>query len=553
MSKSETPPNTGLLPLRKLAPMLEDTSSGVYRSLDELYPSSTNLQEKARLCLDALNVFSEHFGSDSDVFVVRAPGRINLLGMHVDHRGGYTNPIAIHEIFFVVSPRDDDIIELRNAEPDRFGPASFKITDELPQGKIDDWDTWTHHECERRAKAGTSGDWSNYVKSAILYIQHLHTKADGSFDPPLRGMNIAVRGDVPRAAGLSSSSAIVVGAMEACLAVNGLAMPELEMIEACRLAEWFVGTRGGGGDHAAIKCGKKDHLLRVGSWPFSVSHAPFPAGYSIVLADSMVKAAKQEGARDRYNAPLASYAIGLLMLRKNFPQYREKLQHIRDASPDRLGVSESEIYRMIRSLPQRCSREETLAELPEEKELLQRIFRSHAAPAGGYRIRQVCVYGICECLRSELAAGLLQQGRVEDFGEMINLSHDGDRVTHLDNGKRVPQDNSMPDDTLDKLIADAESDDPQAVERARLWRQPGGYDVSCPEQDALVDIARTVPGVIGAGLVGAGLGGSIIALVRSEQAQDVVRAFDEQYYQPRGLPLASQIVVPVGGAGLIHL
>ena len=57
------------------------------------------------------------------------------------------------------------------------------------------------------------------------------------------------------------------------------------------------------------------HILRVGSWPFSVSHAPFPAGYSIVLADSKVKAAKQEGARDRFNEPIASYVVGLQMLR----------------------------------------------------------------------------------------------------------------------------------------------------------------------------------------------------------------------------------------------
>ena len=208
MPKSETTPITGLVPLRRLAAMLTDTSSAVYRSLRQLYPSSVNIEDKTRLCKDAVECFSRHFGADSEVFVVRAPGRVNLLGMHVDHRGGYTNPIAISEVFFVVSPRQDDIVELRDVAADRFGPASFRIVEELPQGKIEDWDTWTHHECERRTKAGTSGDWANYIKSAVLYLQHLHTKADGSFYPPLRGMNVAVRGNIPEAAGLSVAAAI---------------------------------------------------------------------------------------------------------------------------------------------------------------------------------------------------------------------------------------------------------------------------------------------------------------------------------------------------------
>ncbi len=171
MPKSETTPITDLVPLRQLAAMLDDTSSAVYRSLRQMYPSSVNIEDKARLCKDAVECFSRHFGADSEVFVVRAPGRVNLLGMHVDHRGGYTNPIAISEVFFVVSPRQDDIVELRDMAADRFGPASFRIVEELPQGKIEDWDTWTHHECERRTKAGTSGDWANYIKSAVLYLR----------------------------------------------------------------------------------------------------------------------------------------------------------------------------------------------------------------------------------------------------------------------------------------------------------------------------------------------------------------------------------------------
>ena len=77
--------------------------------------------------------------------------------------------------------------------------------------------------------------------------------------------------------------------------------------------------------------------------------------------------------------------------------------------------------------------------------------------------------------------------------------------------------------------------------------------MSCEEVDALVDIARATPGVAGAGLVGAGLGGSIVAVVEEQSAQAVIDHMTEQYYEPRGLPAAAQVVRPIGGAGILRL
>ena len=143
--------------------------------------------------------------------------------------------------------------------------------------------------------------------------------------------------------------------------------------------------------------------------------------------------------------------------------------------------------------------------------------------------------------------------RIRRFGELMNLSHDGDRVTRLVEGKRVPTDNRYPDERLDALIRDLESGDRQRVEQARLWRQPGGYNVSVPEVDTLVDIALATPGVVGAGLVGAGMGGCIVAVAESERAQHVIENMAEQYYGPKGLALGAQVVTPVGGVHTFEL
>jgi len=117
----------------------------------------------------------------------------------------------------------------------------------------------------------------------------------------------------------------------------------------------------------------------------------------------------------------------------------------------------------------------------------------------------------------------------------MSISHDGDRVSRVIDGQRLPTDNSYPDERIDALINDLQSGDTERVERARLWRQGGGYDVSLPQVDALVDIALATPGVLGAGLVGAGMGGCVVAIVQSEQAQQLLRNLEEQYYVPRTL------------------
>jgi galactokinase len=136
---------------------------------------------------------------------------------------------------------------------------------------------------------------------------------------------------------------------------------------------------------------------------------------------------------------------------------------------------------------------------------------------------------------------------MKKFGELMNISHDGDRVTKLVEGRYVPTDNSYPNERIDALIDDLESGDPGRMSRAELWRQGGGYNVSLPELDTLVDIALATEGVIGAGLVGAGMGGCIMAVVEDEYAQQLVENMTEQYYHPRNLSARAEIITPVGG------
>jgi len=531
--------------------LFADRANAVRRQLRDLYGDDAEAERRLPVWLDALDGFARNFSPEARVIIARATGRVNLLGMHIDHRGGAVNTLAVGDTILVAEPRTDDRMVLRNANPE-FPPAEFRIRDELPREKITDWDKWTAHLYQERLAAGTHADWPNYVRAAVLYLQHLNTAPDGTFSPALVGMNAFVNGTVRAAAGLSSSSSIVVSVMEACNRINALDMSDMEMAEACSPAEWYVGTRGGGGDHAAIKFARRGCLTHIGSFPLTVDVIPFPEGHCAVLCDSRVAASKTAGARNTFNQRVAGYELGLLLLRKRFPQYRERMERLRDVNPSTLGVDQGTIYEMLKALPETAEREELSEALADEPQELERIFRSHEPIPGGYHIRQVCLYGIAECMRSERAVELLRSGDSAGFGELMTLSHDGDRVTRLVDGERRPLSKALPDAELDRLAADVRSDKPVRRERAALHRQPGGYDASCAELDEMVEIALDVPGVLGAGLVGAGLGGCIVALVRKEHADAVVGAMDERYYRPRGLPATAQVCPGVGGAAILE-
>ena len=539
---------SGLQPVSSWIELIRDRRDSFDGRLHQIYGDNDDLKiEAARMCLCSLGAFAARYGADRNVLIIRSAGRVNLLGTHIDHCGGSVNPIAVKHMWLVVEPRDDDLVLAKNFESNDFPDEQFSISRCLPVGrKIENWDTWCYEEFEKR-RHDPSVSWSNYIRAAVLYLQHLNTKDDGSFNPAIRGINMMVYGNVPRAAGLSSSSAVVTLTAEAVVRINGLQIDRIKLAEYCGNAEWYVGTRGGFSDHAAITFGKPNSLLHITAFPMTIDRAALATGYKFVLANSLVEAKKQAGARDAFNSRVAAYVFGLMMIRKNFPQYAGKLQHLRDVNPETLGVEQAEIYRIIKSLPASAGRADIMEFLPECEQEIRHAFRSHAEPREGYPVRPVCLYGIAECIRAEMAPQCLRAGDMKTFGELINTSHDGDRVTKLVEGRRVPTDNSYPADRIDALIGDLESGDTGRMSWAELWRQGGGYNVSLPEIDTLVDIALATEGVIGAGLVGAGMGGCIVAVVEDEHARRLVENMTEQYYHPCNLPVKAEIITPVGG------
>ena len=99
-----------------------------------------------QLTRDLCTSFTVHFGDGGGLALARAPGRVNLIGEHIDYNGLPVFPMGIQRAMRVVfRGRDDDKVYVRNADS-RYRPGVFRLQAPIP--------------------ADSQGDWTNYVKSA---------------------------------------------------------------------------------------------------------------------------------------------------------------------------------------------------------------------------------------------------------------------------------------------------------------------------------------------------------------------------------------------------
>src|SRR5216110_2279424 len=205
--------------------------------------------------------------------VVRAPGRVNLIGEHIDYCGLPVLPMALgRSVRLAFHPRSDRETRLVNRDP-RFAPSAFAVNESIPPAP--------------------AGDWSNYARAAVGAVARRF--------PDLRGVDALVESDLPIAAGLSSSSALVVAMALAILHANGVSVASLELMELLGKGERYVGTAGGGMDQAIILGAQAGYASRIDFHPLRLTPTAVPADWQFIVAWSLVHAEKSGGARQAYN------------------------------------------------------------------------------------------------------------------------------------------------------------------------------------------------------------------------------------------------------------
>ncbi len=209
-----------------------------------------------------LDAFHATFGA-APAFVVRAPGRVNLIGEHTDYNDGFVLPCAIDFATLVAcSARLDHDVHVVAAD---FKGATDRFALDAPV---------QHHP---------QGGWADYVRGVMAEL-----RAAGM---PATGVNIAIAGDVPRGAGLSSSASLEVALAFAMRQLHGL--DQLDDTALALLAQRaendFVGCNCGIMDQLISARGAAGHALLIDCRSLAVQAVAIPRDHVVMIVESRVE------------------------------------------------------------------------------------------------------------------------------------------------------------------------------------------------------------------------------------------------------------------------
>ncbi len=231
-------------------------------------------------------------------YVASAPGRVNLIGEHTDYNDGFVLPIAIDRSVHAAARRGATNA-IRVAARDVSDACEFSLDSIEP-------------DREKR--------WSNYVRGVALEL----VKAG----VPLVGADLAVGGDLPIAAGVSSSAALELCVAKSLLAVCGATMPLAELSRLCRRAENdFVGVGCGIMDQYICGMGERSSAMLLDCRSLEFELVSTPVGASFVVCDTRKPRELGESA---YNERRSQCEVGAQAL---------GLYSLRDATPHQVGAA----------------------------------------------------------------------------------------------------------------------------------------------------------------------------------------------------------------------
>ena len=243
-----------------------------------------------------LRAFEAQYGAPPDV-VVRAPGRVNLIGEHTDYNDGFVLPMAIDRAVWVaLRPRADGVVCVRSLDFDdeaTFALAGLDLSD------------------PGRGGAG----WAEYVKGSAWAL------ADGG--RALVGWDGVVAGDVPLGAGLSSSAALELAALRALAVTSGLPWDPAAMALAGQRAEnEWVGVNCGVMDQMISAAGVDGHALLIDCRSLDAEPVPLPASAVAVVLDTATRRGLVDSAYNerREQCEAAAAALGAPALRDVTPE-----------------------------------------------------------------------------------------------------------------------------------------------------------------------------------------------------------------------------------------
>jgi len=192
-------------------------------------------------------------------FVIRAPGRVNLIGEHTDYNDGFVLPMALDRaVWLAVRPRDDGEVRLHSLD---FGETAVFHLNHLYKEE---------------------GHWSEYAKGVAWAMQNAGYE--------LSGWEGVMWGDVPVGAGLSSSAAVELGAARVFTAVADIPWNPVRMALLAQKAEnEWVGVNCGIMDQMVVAVAEANHALLIDCRSLETEAVPLPEDTAVIILDTATR------------------------------------------------------------------------------------------------------------------------------------------------------------------------------------------------------------------------------------------------------------------------
>jgi len=238
--------------------------------------------------------------TDEDPLIRSAPGRVNLIGEHTDYNEGYVLPIPLNtRVYAAGTANTTNTINIHAAD---YNQNTTYSLDDIT------YDQQQH--------------WTNYPRgiTQTLLDQGHH----------LTGCDILIKGDVPQAAGLSSSAALEIATARLLNDLNDLHITPIDLAYTAMKAEnTFVGVQCGIMDQFVASLGRENNALFIDCRTNHHENIPLHPDYAIVIVNTMIK---RELATSAYNERRRECEEGVRLLRPSIPH----IKALRDVPPNQL-------------------------------------------------------------------------------------------------------------------------------------------------------------------------------------------------------------------------
>jgi galactokinase len=516
-----------------------DAPIPVIHTLEDIYSKGNLVKEGERW--DRLrSQFENQFGQKAH-FIARAPGRVNLMGDHVDHMKFSCMPAALEmDILMAVHVRRGDAKSTASKSTsgsrvmfnvcnttERFTATSFESDLENPDS------IQLHHEGSTR--------WANYFKVAYKgLIPHLPARVLTSSSRPVQ-IDVLVDGTIPPESSLSSSAAMTscssIVILEAFQARDLIGRSE--MAEVAIESERLVGVNSGGMDQAASIFGVRGSALYISFDPvLKAVPTSLPRGskpHTLVIANTLVVSDKKVMGPVQYNLRVCELLIACRTLCEKLGLPKDNstklLKPLTDAYFKKFPLQVDELSDEVKEVYDTLGAE--AAHLAQMRKVALDVLPSHAVTR--QEAEKLSGYEACAFDQEFLKQFPV---RAETFALAKRVQHVFDESLHVLEFRSVCDKSSAHHNSSNSSSSDA------TLQPCKAYAQLGSvfrrsqkslfdvYENACPELRQMCELLES-NGALGARPTGAGWGGSVVSLVEQSKVESMMKALRTQYYDAK--------------------